>query len=380
MKNNDKEHQAVNEIENQTSPSDDTFLNLSESELSVGSRIIHACGGEFESGEQLYSIDETKIREGLREAIEMLKQKQEELKLNRKLKSSSLIQYLFVIRDSKNKIPQRSIYKAHTQVLIEFLEWLLEIRALDGRLNKISDLLKSMIFDLGATGFLGEKFFSPNCGRNKTNMTFFHFYECRNALFLNYPTPAKTQEFLSVFGLRQAMEIKFRRIIGYAGSKPSLKIKHEVIPEIISQSEKNIFFSKKKTISLKDIMHVYIWTNYSIHSMQSIYPWVIWKAFDVCQIMFDQNDDGPAHSRGFNSAFQFSFDTLQFMRKKLIEKAQLIANCENKTYKLYWNNPEAYILDEKNCTMNLDDEKKNETIVVSPCSREKNEILTASEV
>lgn len=185
-----------------------------------------------------------------------------------------------------------------------------------GELHKNKELLEAFVFDLGNLHILDEKFFSFNCSRNKTNHTFFHFYDSLNVLFFNKSASFKARERFSIFGLRQAMEIKFQRVIGYSQENHSIKMPHNVIPLIISDYEKKILFSNEKNITIKEIFEIYKWTNHSIHTMKSEYPWLIWKAFDLCRVLFD------AEFLGLNSSFQFSIDTLNEMRNKLIDKVQ----------------------------------------------------------
>lgn len=334
--------------------------------LTVGQKIIKACG-EKESGRTLYPIREKLIAEGIKETITLLKGSR--FFSDKELKTPCIVQSLYILTGEITDQRQRIYNRATTQVIIEFLEWLLNAHALKRRLHKIKDLLTTFVFDLGSTGVLGEKFFSANCGRSRTNHTYFHFYDSKNSLFLNYPLPFKTQEFLSVFGLRQAMEIKFRRVIGFSGTKPSIKMPHDVIPSIISNHENEIFFKQEKDLTIKDILHIYNWTNYSIHYLVSTYPWLIWKAFDVCGIVFDLNNDGPALSRGFDSAFQFSTVTLAKMRQELINKIQQISTKEQQSYYVVWEKPEAFVIDEKNVVVNFDECKLNDTITINPYSR-----------
>lgn len=272
--------------------------------LPSGHKIIKACGYEG-SGRTLYPIDEEVIVEGIEETIALLKNHR--FFSNTKLKTPCVVQSLYILSGKCDKEKEMVYNRASTQIIIEFLEWLISFPALKNRLHEVKDLLETFVFDLGSTGVLGEKFFSVYCGRNKTNHTYFHFYDSKNALFLNRPLPFKTQEFLSVFGLRQAMEIKFRRVIGFAGTEPPIKIRHDVIPSIIANHEKDIFFHKRKDLTIKDILHIYNWTNYSIHYLVSAPPWLIWKAFEVCGIIFDTNDDGPALAIGCGRIILESF-------------------------------------------------------------------------
>lgn len=332
---------------------------------SIGNRIINSLG-KYESGVLLYPIDARETRRALVETVNLLKAKQKELKLSGKLKNSCLIQSLFITPNEPN-CNFKSMYKrANIQVLIEFLDWILNIKTLNDKLHEIRDLLQTFVYDLGTTRVLDESFFSHDCGRSKTNHTFFHFYDCKKLLFLNQNPSIKTREFLSIFGLRQSMETKFRRVIGYSGINPQIKMQHNTIPDIISFFENDISFHKDKNISLKDILHIYKWTNYSIHNMMSIYPWLIWKAFDACEIIFDFNNDGPTTLRGLDSSFQFSTTILNKMRGKLREEIQKIADKDKVEYTIFWINPEAYVFDEKNKTLNLADCGLNKSDTVFP--------------
>ena len=332
-------------------------------DLSIGLKIIRACGSE-ESGCVQYPVDEDFIVEGIKETITLLKNHR--FFSNTKLKTPCVVQSLYILSGKRDEEREKVYNRASTQIIIEFLEWLISIPALKNRLHEIKDLLKTFVFDLGSTGVLGEKFFSVHCGRNKTNHTYFHFYDSKNALFLNRPLPFKTQEFLSVFGLRQAMEIKYRRVIGFIGTEPPIKMRHDVIPSIISNHEKDIFFHKRKDLTIKDILHIYNWTNYSIHYLVSAPPWLIWKAFEVCGIIFDTNNEGPALAIGFDSAFQFSVQTLIKMRDALTKEIQRISNTQKASYDVHWGNPEAFVIGDDNRTIDVNDLNINDAITINP--------------
>lgn len=328
--------------------------------LSVGAKIIKACGGDEERIE-----DESAIVQGLRETIDMLNSCS--FCPKKKLKDSCLVNSLYFSLEKELSDKQKRMYRrATTQVIREFLEWLLNVPALQGQLHKKKELLKTFVFDLGALKLLEENFFNPFCGRSKTNHTYFHFYDSRNALFLNYPLPFETQEFLSVFGLRQAMEIKFRRIIGLEKITPPIKMRHDVIPSIISDNEDVIYFSKEKKVTIKEILHIYQWTNLSIHYMISVYPWLIWKAFEVCSVIFNVNNDGPANAIGFDSSIQFSVDTLKKMRNRLIDEVQRISDESKQSYDIIWSTPEAFVFGDNNNVISFNDSTVNVKTTISP--------------
>ena len=131
--------------------------------LTVGQKIIKACG-EKVNGRTLYPIREKVIAEGIKETITLLKGSR--FFSNKELKTPCIVQSLYILTGETTDQRQRVYNRATTQVIIEFLEWLLNAQALKRRLHKIRDLLTTFVFDLGSTGVLGEKFFSANCGRS----------------------------------------------------------------------------------------------------------------------------------------------------------------------------------------------------------------------
>ena len=137
-------------------------------DLSIGQKIIRACGSE-ESGCVQYPVNEEFIVEGIKETIALLKNHR--FFSNTKLKTPCVVQSLYILSGKRDEEREKVYNRASTQIIIEFLEWLISIPALKNRLHEIKDLLKTFVFDLGSTGVLGEKFFSVHCGRNKTKLT-----------------------------------------------------------------------------------------------------------------------------------------------------------------------------------------------------------------
>lgn len=116
----------------------------------------------------------------------------------------------------------------------------------------------------------------------------------------------------SSYFLRQSLELKFRRILGVTqildskGNSP--KIRHEYFPEFI---KKNISHFDLSGSSIPNLLKIYKWTNYTIHTSASSFIWEQWYAFEYCNnFIFPKSvDDGKRWSI-HNSVKITQFDEL----------------------------------------------------------------------
>ena len=289
---------------------------------SLGKQLLGFMGDKYESGVYLVKPSGKKATKKLAEIIDLLKEERATHEF-KKMDNGLTIKVLFT--DS----PQASedINNAHSLTVIQFFEWLLEKwkqhaqQMSPSRFNKYiirqRETIKNVLFDLGRSRFFSERLFSHNCGRNFSHRTDFYFYDCWQVYLLGEEiVDSKTREQLSIFGFRQALENRFKEIIGYCGAqsesdtstfaKSKLRIKHDVMPDAIRAFEKQINWRSEQQITLKQLKEIYLWSNIPIHNMISTYVWVLWKAYSSCEFMFTR----PV----------IDYDTLINIRKHFLEE------------------------------------------------------------
>ena len=101
---------------------------------------------------------------------------------------------------------------------------------------------------------------------------------------------------LSIFSLRQALELKFQRIIGiyaiYNKKFEEPKVKYGYYSTFI---EKHLTTIQTKYSSFNDLTKIYKWTNRTIHTGFMPYIWEQWYALELADLLFsayDENEDG----------------------------------------------------------------------------------------
>ncbi len=300
---------------------------MNDTRKSVGERIIGALGGyNSKSPYEMFTL-----KESLKETVKLLKIKRNELKIHDRLDTSAIIRGLFTpTSDTANDKSFGHLFlSAHTQVIIEFLDCLLDRFSRAEIENR--DMLIRFVYYLGKMNVLGEAFFNPHCGSSNTPDTFFHFRECKN-FFFGGDISNKGKEVLSVFALRQLLEAKYKRILGVLSvdSQPSLRISSDTLPKIILALKNEIFINPKiREVSQGDLMKVYKWTNYSVHNMVTYPPWMIWKAFDIFRLMFEDGTSNDGHWSVYGGV-QVSVGQLEYMRNKYLSCLRSIATKHNK--------------------------------------------------
>lgn len=87
----------------------------------------------------------------------------------------------------------------------------------------------------------------------------------------------------SCYFLRQSLELKFRRILGFIDATDkqnnSIKIRHEFFPEFI---KKNLSHFEMNNVSVDNLLKIYKWTNTTIHTSTIPYIWQLWYIFEYC--------------------------------------------------------------------------------------------------
>lgn len=340
-------------------------MNLKDIPISVGDKIIIAAGG-YDS-DHSHEYNEKKLKEAISQTIKMLKIRRNDAKFHQRIEQSLVINTLFSFNhDYSDNSFCKTWLNATTQVIIEYLDSISKSQ----HLSKMREILINFVYSLAETKILDERFFSWSCGHSNSEMTFFHFYQSRNFLFGQMLPDVNTREILSTFGLRQSIEVKCKRILGFVTTQPNLKISHDVIPNIIAAHESDISFSTQKDLTLKNFYQIYEWTNISIHYMITSPPWIVWKAFDACEFFFDTtNKNLPSGVSSLDGGIQFTIGVLQKMRADLIKNLETIATKQGlKSFDILFDDKiEAVILDKNNKTIPVEQKsllKQKKTILV----------------
>lgn len=165
-------------------------------------------------------------------------------------------------------------------------------------INKYADLIKDYIFDL--------KPFVEHLERTKNpefelftvwkpyNSSAFELFKTCQALYW-YPNidrriiDRKAATNLSVFMLRQSMEIKFKRVFGiyklYDRNKNSLRLEHEFLPNFI-ENNKDLIKLELPGINMTDVLNIYKWTNHTIHNAINPNIWEVYYTLEIVNYLF----------------------------------------------------------------------------------------------
>jgi hypothetical protein len=179
-------------------------------------------------------------------------------------------------------------------------------------IKSFKELIKDYIFDIMPfVKFLKRK--NPNYvffdgGKSYSNSTFEIF---NSAHWLQYSSTQKEsildQKFantLSVFALRQALELRMKNSIGIGnildGDGKDAKIKHDFFPNFINL---NLDLFKTPFDNLTYLMKVYKWTNYFIHYGLTPRVWELNFALKYAEPMFN-----PANHKKKNNTTQWSIN------------------------------------------------------------------------
>lgn len=128
---------------------------------------------------------------------------------------------------------------------------------------------------------------------------------------------------LSVFTLRQSLEILFQRVLGFYGAydknNREPKIRHDFFPEYM---EKNIDKFTTRYTSLRNIIKVYKWTNFYVHTGVMPRVWEAWFALEYCKDLFQPPP--PSNTGGWSIHGAIEVVELDWLRSQL-----LIDICDN---------------------------------------------------
>ena len=259
-------------------------------------------------------------------------------KLSKIINARNLVDELF---PSFEKLDARKKSQLMTQCMLECLRWCNDVIRQQGVVPKL--MLRNFVLDVACLKFLGAEFGMVGAGRSHEWIPEDSFGDAQRWYCFSVAPGRLTGEFMSIFELRQAMETRFRKLLGIKNITDGVKIKHDLIPAIVEKSITEENFCPQSGMTLPQIRHVYDWTDISIHLMRTDYVWLVWKAFQVCEGMFSSAPRANG-MMSIHDSFEFSEDLLEKMRTEFVQEVRS-ANSSIKSFSIAWGEPDAAIVD-----------------------------------
>ena len=303
------------------------------------------------SGDDLNVSDVRGACAAINDMIVALKTHAANTRISCSLKDVAVVQTLFTHGVDLAIESNRRRYEGATiTCVIQFLEWCRR-QLTGGGLQK--RLLNDFCYDFANTGILGDEFFRGKCWRTNTPHSLVEYVSLKSLLERGAACEGLSQDLFVTFGLRQLLEAKFRRLLGIDIIDPMPKIPHDVVPGIVGNYEDKFRCSKNKRIAFSDVMHIYRWTDVSIHTMSVGAVWMAWKALDVCDFLFLNAASEKRKATPFLGTVEFDRSVLECMREDF--RRWLLGHCFRprmpNEYRVFWSSPEAIVVD--NETKNL---------------------------
>ena len=175
----------------------------------------------------------------------------------------------------------RDYSRASISAMIEFLDWAL--LKWHGSVRPIR-VLVNFLLDVGYTRILSD-------GKSWRGRTFiwldnFNYSDLEAMYYYDLKAQRVYKEALCIFGLRQTLEHKFEKLVGFVSVDPKQKIPHDFWPKLVRSYINSGKLKFPEKVDIGHVMRVYNWTNGSIHGMRTDFVWLVWKAFQVCKPLF----------------------------------------------------------------------------------------------
>lgn len=344
-------------VETSLSLSDMTFQVALKKELSqsLSERLRLALGPEEEHPRFLDNTEELTSVIGAYENA--LKDEASKSKLFLDICEANIVDCLFYrpYHEAPNLKLSRAYKRATIVCILQFLAWCrnqLERGRLEWR------WLFDFDFDIFESHILGDNYKNGFCWRARTNNTFIQYADVLGLLTGEFSPQPLTRDMFALFGVRQLLEAKFRRIIGLKWIEPMPKIPHNIIPDILKKHEKEFKFRSATEFSFSDIMKVYDWTESSIHTMSSNYVWLVWKAVTFVAPLFSASQHGPVKYFHINGAVEMTEETFGRLREDFIVWVSSNVCNHGQERKIYWGDPETPIVNDKGELVRIQDSEK----------------------
>lgn len=312
-----------------------------DNRMPVGNRLIEMLGREQCDPSSACTGDElAEIGKLVDESINLIKTFRAKNGFSKELKPQAMVVGLFKNFD---RVSNNQRLRLTAQCSEEFLVWCRQ-EILNGE-HGVCRLLSNFAYDTSYIGYLGKDFNTGRAGRS-------HFWIPRDSFlqvfnwFCRGRMPERlTSEFMCIFELRQVMEVAFHRVIGLGGISVPLRIPHALIPDILHRDLTAKNFSSQNGLTIKDYMHVYDWTDKSIHLMCTDWVWVVWKAMMIGGDFFTC----PKRTNGQISIydnFELSEEILNKIRREFVMRVKG-KDKRFSEFSINWIKPEAAIVDKE---------------------------------
>ncbi|MGB7748665.1 MAG: hypothetical protein WBN75_15425 [Verrucomicrobiia bacterium] len=147
---------------------------------------------------------------------------------------------------------------------------------------------------------------------------------------------------LSVFALRQAVEVRFRRAIGIErivdDNANDAKLRHDFMLEFFAENPDLVAL---KVGSMTNLTLIYKWTNYSIHTGSMPNMWEIQFALDYCSKLFEP--DKPDPKKGWSIDSSIKIKNYDELKKRWENKVNANATPVGQWHFIYMKKPDAVV-------------------------------------
>ena len=327
--------------------------------LKVGDRLLDALG---EDDTHMFSLPEQKgIVSLIDEVVELINSFRAENKIARVLDDNCVVDFLFPSPTGKEG---RKWLQVTTQCTLDFLRWCKEI-VVDQQFVPYH-ILHNFVLDaaqIEATmhvEYLGAAFASRYYHRSHKWIPIDSFGDTFRWFCFGTVPRRLTSEFMSIFEIRQTMESKFKTLLGVGNIDDNVRIAHNLIPNILKATLTTDNFSPTTGVTLTQIMHVYDWTDISIHNMSTDYVWLVWKALMVCNAFFQPvpRNNGMI---SIHDSFQLPDTLLGKIRRDFVDHV-CRANNNLSQFAITWGKPEAAIVDANGDWVDINSKPEHEVV------------------
>lgn len=327
--------------------------------LKVGDRLHDALGSD---PAHAYSVVEREMIVSLiDEVVELVNDFREKNKISKTLNDNCVIDFLFPSPVGKEA---RKWLQVTTQCTLEFLGWCKEV--VEGKQYVPYHLLHNFVYDVAQieatvhVEYLGALFASRNYGRSHKWIPIDSFGDTFRWFCFGTVPQRLTSEFMCIFEIRQTMESKFKTLLGINDVDYGVRVAHNLIPNILKTALTSANFAPTTGETLTQIMHVYDWTDISIHTMSTDNVWIVWKALMVCNAFF-QPEPRNNGMISIHDSFQLPDTLLRKIRRDFVDHV-CRANNNLSQFAIIWGKPEAAIVDANGDWVDINSKPEREVV------------------
>lgn len=251
-----------------------------------------------------------------------------------------------------------------------FVKWC--IAQFQGREGLSRRQVYNFLKDLTGLKICPDLMLREGMNRLGSPLEMFHFHTIVRHLYWEEPLSDLSSELFCIFGLRQALETAFFRMVGFFDTIPRVKFSAMQMLDILVSREKKMTFSPEKTIPLKRLGDVCQWADKTVHSMFTAPTWSIWMAFAASGFLFNNRHHKVETSHQTLYPVTIPEKDFHEMREELIRKLLKNAiaqkNAGEKAFanvndlKIRWIPPSANITDGKEHFLLIDGETTSHSL------------------